>query len=362
MRSICLVIILFAFFASVKSYATEQIPDYLIYKGKSYLLDDVILYSYLDKANKWEWKGEGFCTALARGYYAGFEIVGNELILKDIGNCSKSLLKGFLSTFAAKDSIFKLSWFTDSIVISKGEPLDKRDGRYSLHKYYSVLHFEKGKLIKETSIDYKEYPNRGLKKQLKTISDNNLDTDGGLRKLLIYYNQRSLDLLEHGFEIEKGDKSEFLTKLKTKYEKIFGEPMSDFELRIKKITFFWNEDEFKNKDDLEINRTLYGALAEYHGKEPKENINVKLNIEEWLDFIRALYTCCLDKWERVPKRLDGDGGVGYGTSGMFYIFYGEDSRAYDEISIKSGKLPNVKEFEKIMEDIIAKMRKKPAEL
>jgi len=331
-----IVILLVLFFARVKSYATEQIPNYLIYKGKQYPLETDPLYPYLAKAKKWDWTGQNdgyWCSALARGYYAIFEIVDNELTITNIGNCSISLLKEFLSAFNVKDSTFKMSWFTDSIVIGKDKPLYN-----DIHEYYSVLHFEKGKFIKETRMSYKEYLNNKLKKQLESLSKADDKTKKVLGEVFEYEYQRNLDITEHYLESRKKDKSEFLTKLKTKYEKKFGKPMSDFELKIQKI-------EFKNK--YTIRRTLYGA------REDSEYLNVtKLNIEEWLDIIRALYTCCLDKWELVPE-------YDYFREETLYIYFSKGS-PYDEryeFPIKSGKLPNVKEFEKAMEYIIAKIGK-----
>jgi hypothetical protein len=336
MRSLCLIIILFAFFAPIKSYATEQIPNYLIYNGKQYPLEIDPLYPYLAKAKKWDWTGENdgyWCSALGRGYYAAFEIVGNELRLKDVRNCSESLLKKFLSAFNVKGSIFKLDWFTDSIVIGKDEPLYN-----DIHEYYSVLHFEKGILFKETRMGYKEY----LSNRLKLVLNYD-NTDSLLRKVYEYEHQRDLDIIEHYLESRKKDKSEFLAKLKTKYEKRFGKSMSDFELKIQKI-------EFKNK--YTIRRTLYGA------REDSEYLNVtKLNIEDWLDIIRALYTCCLDKWELVPKY-----DYYYLREETLYIYFSKGS-LYDEryeFPIKSGQLTNLEEFQKVMDDIVAKIRKNSA--
>jgi hypothetical protein len=321
-RSFCLTIFLFAFFAPIKTYATEQIPDYLIRNGKKYPLEDngediSILSPYLAKANKWEWTGQGWCSGLYRRYYATFEIVNNELILKDIRNCSKSLLNEFLSAFNVKDSIFKLDWFTGSIIIGEDKALYA-----NIHEYYSILYFEKGMFIREMSISYKE-----------------LDLDS-----------ITLEIFEHYLETEKEDKSEFLTKLKTEYKKKFGEPISDFELTIQNIRVY------DNKYYIEVTRTLYGARARYFKENPKEQINVLLNIEEWLDFIRALFTCCLDKWEKTPPIAD----YYILKKGKLYVNFSSKGNAYTdryEFSIKDAKQPNLKKFEKIMEDMVTKVKK-----
>jgi hypothetical protein len=338
------VIILFAFFAQIKSYATEQIPSYLIYNGKQYPLGN-LLYPYLKKAKK-EWRDTNdWCSALAGGYYAKFEIVGNELRLKDVRNCSKSLLKEFLSAFDVKDSIFKLDLFTDSIVIAEGKPL------YGyVHEYYSILHFEKGKFIKETRMDYKEHLNIRLDKRAWLKISSSEDDYSGMFFGNISENdyETSLEIIEHYLETKKGDKSEFLTELKTKYKKKFGKPMSDFEFKIQRI-------KFKDGYELEITRTLYGARTKFIENQ-NSLVEVRLNIEEWLDFIRALSICCLDKWERVPRQIGRYSPSEVG--GVFYIYSSSKGSAYDEryeFPIKSGQLSNLKKFEKVMENIIEKV-------
>jgi hypothetical protein len=352
MRYLCLVIIFFAFFAPIKSYATDPMSDILIYKGIKYSSSNLnLLYPYLTKAKK-EWRDTNDWCSAGR-YYAIFEIVGNELILKDIRNCSeKSLLKEFLSAFNVKGSIFKLNFYTDSLIIAEGRPLYDY-----IYEYYSILHFEKGKLIKETRMDYKEYLSlrRDRPAWLGVLSG--VDDNSSMPKLYAEEYQTILEIIEHYMETKKGNKSKFLTELKTKYEKKFGKPMSDFELKIHKIYFL-------NGYELEITRTLYGAQARYLSKNGGLNglIEAKLNIEEWLDIIRALSTCCLDKWERVSKSIGRYYRV---EDGVFYIYSSSKNRVYDEryeFPIKSGQLPNLDEFQKVMDDIVAKIREKPAEL
>jgi hypothetical protein len=147
-------------FTPVKLHASEQYPDYLIYNGKEYELEskDVypeigILQPYLEKMNKRIWTmGVSECSALNRGYYVIFEIINNELVIKDIKDCEKSILKTFLlSAFNVKGSMLKMDWFTDSLVIGEGKPL------YGFYECYSKFHFKKGMLVKEERIGYKEY-------------------------------------------------------------------------------------------------------------------------------------------------------------------------------------------------------------
>jgi hypothetical protein len=332
-------IILFAFFVPTKPHATQQTPDYLIYNGKTHPLEVIILNPYLVKAKKWEWIEEGqWCTALVRGYYATVEIVNNELVLKDINDCFyNSLLKKFLSTYEVKDSIFKLDWFTDSLVIGEGKLLYN-----GIHEYYSKLHFKKGVLIKKKRMDYKEYLTVSYLRILFSFQEEKDDTRLFLQKRFLRVYQIDSEVMEHYLEIRKEAQSGFLTKLKTQYEKKFGQPISDFELKIQKIYF---------AGKFEITRTLYGArLMDY-----KDLTEVKLNTEEWLDFIRALYTCCLDKWKYQGKDY-------YDISGEreLYVYFSSEEKPYDDYYVfptKDAELPNLNEFEKIMEDMIARNKR-----
>jgi hypothetical protein len=139
--------------------------------------------------------------------------------------------------------------------------------------------------------------------------------------------------------------------LKKEYKRKFGEPISDFELTIQEIDFW-------NKYKLRITRTLYGARAIYVGEEQEEWVDVKLNIEEWLDFIRALYTCCFDKWDKNPishryyNEIEGVLWVSFSSKGKPYTYN-------NRVRIKD-QLPNLNGFEKAMKDMVAKIRKASA--
>jgi hypothetical protein len=346
-----LLTILFAYFTPIKSHATAQIPNYIIHKGKTHILEDNILYPYLAKANKWEWIGreEGWCTALARGYYVTLEIVNNELVLKRIKDCDKSLLKEFLSAFNLKDSIFKLDWFTGSIVIGENEPLYE-----DMYEYYSRLNFENGILIKETRINYKEYL---IVKYLERWLESKESPDKFAADVETFHNwcQRNWEIIEHYLETKKEDKSEFLVKLKMEYEKKFGEPISDFELKIHRI-------EIWSKYYFQITRTLYGARIIYYGK--GGSLEAKLSIKEWLDFIRALFICCPDKWQKdsygvltyfSSKDKPYDESYEFPIKDKSYYEY-DYYHEYDEFPIKDTDHPSLKKFEKVIESAISKIR------
>jgi hypothetical protein len=62
---------------------TQQIRDKLIYDGKEYYLNNEILEYYFDEFPKCKPESNSIMTACWRGYCATFEIINNELIIKE---------------------------------------------------------------------------------------------------------------------------------------------------------------------------------------------------------------------------------------------------------------------------------------
>jgi hypothetical protein len=121
-----------------------------------------------------------------------------------------------------------------------------------------------------------------------------------------YSNSECLQSLHTAFEIDwpypaKEAEIELENKLKAEYEKKFGEQISDFELSITNIYLEEKEDlvylSYFNRTTtgMSVINILYGEDLEFEQE---------YNIGEWLDFIRALYKCCITKWE---KRFNGSG-------------------------------------------------------
>jgi hypothetical protein len=83
--------------------------------------------------------------------------------------------------------------------------------------------------------------------------------------------------------------------LKTEYQKRFGEPITDIELSTSRIKFWLASSKEKNSRDgllIFVTRTKTGAILEYD-----DAPEIEIGIDEWLDFIRALYKSGIDKWE-----------------------------------------------------------------
>jgi hypothetical protein len=352
-------------------HATEQIPDNLLYKGELYKLTqyrggfgsyESWLSSYIRKdKDKWKWITPG-STALWRGYIATFEIANNELVLKDMEiqkgiRERESILNKFLSVSETKDSIFKINWYTGTVFLAGGRALP--GGRlygswdvYHIHEHHLFLEFEKGILKKERRMDYMEY--LAYIKEKEWISP--LITPFQERFMLDY--QRTLEDLEHYTATKNG---ELASRLIMKSLMGHGEPISDFELKTEKISFT----EFLSPKphyspipyNITVTRTAKGARAkyrhEYHFYIPEER-EIELSMEEWQDFIRAIYRCRTDEWEK------NYGEWNYENNWKFQIYSSGNDKPDEFRGDSPVYPPNWAEFKKIIDDMEVKIRRDSA--
>lgn len=188
-RCLFFLITLATLLAPFELCATEQIPDVIIYNGKQYS-SPFFLWSYFQREadgegrsmapEKWAWiyQEAQMNTALWRGHIATYEIVDNELVLKDIiqyrdnvrGRSAINILDRFLSTAGVTGSAFKIDWFTGSFVLDGGQ----RIHRSIIHEYHVRLEFENGMLIQETrmnSIEYVHFLKERLKREMEELSN-----------------------------------------------------------------------------------------------------------------------------------------------------------------------------------------------
>ena len=157
------------------------------------------------------------------------------------------------------------------------------------------------------------------------------------------------------------------TKLKYEYEKRFGVPISDFELSISYISFIYSRKPLSN---LEMNatRTINGARIRYYVDYEQRNttgfydesrfgfdVDLELDIGEWLDFVNALNKCNIGKW----KKDYSDRNLGYYKPWNLRIYsLGKEmliSRS------RNGVPSNWDEFIKIIESFGVKAREKAVE-
>ena len=158
---ITLTIILTIFF-NLTVFGTVQKPDRIIYNGKEYELGySYPLESYFKKYPDKRPKRGGISTNLWRGYVAKFEIIKNQLFLKDIEIQVSTFInkregyetkwESVLNEVFPNQKLVKMDWITGLLLLSYNE---KNDYRYA---YHILLEIDKGKITKEKHIgDYKK--------------------------------------------------------------------------------------------------------------------------------------------------------------------------------------------------------------
>ena len=152
------------FIISVNIYATAQYPDKIIYKGIEYDLFVNPLEAYLSENPGKRPRSNMASTALWREYVATFEIVNNELYLKDIkieistGDILRTEWVSVLLEFLNGQPNFKIDWFSGLLVIPYGRLINYVHMGYgSTYENYILLEIEDGNFIRENRMYYVEY-------------------------------------------------------------------------------------------------------------------------------------------------------------------------------------------------------------
>jgi hypothetical protein len=154
-----LILLLLFLFLNINVFATAQLPDYLKYKGKTYRMYTNPLDSYFSKENPPP-KGFGrmVSTACWRGYVAFWMIENGYLYLEKIldgDNYGPKIPPTKL--FKDTKGPVKATWYSGTITIPQGKRTKYvHMGYQSKYEKELKLRIEKGKLIKEWTIDNKK--------------------------------------------------------------------------------------------------------------------------------------------------------------------------------------------------------------
>jgi len=85
-------------------------------------------------------------------------------------------------------------------------------------------------------------------------------------------------------------------KIKIEYQKKFGEPITSYELSTIRVNLFAKDNNI-DQTFLSIHRTTSGAIVKYRPKNEQKLFTIELDMAEWLDFVRTLRKCEIDKWK-----------------------------------------------------------------
>lgn len=134
---------------------TQKIKDKLIYDGKEYFLNNEILEYYFNNFPDKKPISNTICTACWRGYCATFEIVNNELIIKQF-----DLLDWFENENEEKSQFEffpnnKYSWFSGFLRIDDFR--GKYDDENNENGIYELLEIKNGDLINYWKLNYIDF-------------------------------------------------------------------------------------------------------------------------------------------------------------------------------------------------------------
>jgi hypothetical protein len=144
------IILLILFIQSVLLFATEQIPDILIYNGGGYPITVNPMEGYFNEFP--EKRPQIHNSMLWRGYAAKFEIIQNELWVIDISSIETNIIDRNLvlsPTSIINECLdgrnrMKIEWYSGALVFRHGEQ-------------YILLNIQNGNIISETNMDFKQF-------------------------------------------------------------------------------------------------------------------------------------------------------------------------------------------------------------
>lgn len=174
------------------TFATPQQPNILIFEGKHYPVHFDPMEKYFEQFPERKPKVEGRRSSLWRGYIAVFEIVDNDLYLKDIVRSSRwdrytpEPSNSFLFHVVPDGKPLKIDWYTGLILSSYGE--NSNMDTYDLHyddgyESFTIFEIENGNFRRSKNFDNKAF-HAFRKKQLEAFKKT-LDYKEPLKKLSI---------------------------------------------------------------------------------------------------------------------------------------------------------------------------------
>lgn len=176
-KNLILTLLLFIGFSSNVS-ATAQMPDLLVYEGKTVSIFSNPLEAYFDKNHPRPNELFKFsCTANWRGYLATWQIKDGFLYLLKLaeGSCDEKAAEIPLAKlFPKQKAPIKASWFSGVLIIPQGEQLEYVHMGYgSVYEKELHLRIKNGKLVDKITID-------NSKKAIPSVEQR---TDDELQKL-----------------------------------------------------------------------------------------------------------------------------------------------------------------------------------
>lgn len=209
-----IITILISVFCFAKVFATAQYPDKIFYNDKEYSLLTNPLEKYFENHEDKRPKGGVISSALWRGYVATFEIVENQLFIKDIKiqiwneKEDNTEWKSVINEIFPELNERKINWFSGLFTLPYGELINYVHMGYgSTYENYILIEIDKGIANKTKDLSFKEYENlkekqfevykktneyRERNKELKKEGWKQKDIDRFLRSFVTEYTEKLL--------------------------------------------------------------------------------------------------------------------------------------------------------------------------
>jgi len=142
-------------------------------------------------------------------------------------------------------------------------------------------------------------------------------------------------------------------KLRAEYQRKFGEPISNFELSTEHVDLKFGYEDLnlnvrRSETDLTINKTVGPGAVLY----PKYGLRMEFDIDEWLDFVRALHKLRINEWEKQYGEMLGSKERWY-----IQIYHTGNYGNPDKFEFYDTYPPNWDEFMKVIDDMVEKVKK-----
>lgn len=277
-RSILIIVILFL---SQNSFASPQMPDYIIYKGDTIPIYNLILEKYFqktEKSNKGSLFGLKFRESASfncwRGYQAIYEIENDSLYLKNIIDCgerkinksaSENRMNEIFGNKVINGKVY-IDWFSGDFTIPNGELLRWDRVFHKTFEKEILIKVNNGKVREISKVEnYIDDPKRINRKYGDTISKimfNELNKLNWNNKKDFDCSEKYLVTIGKSGEVTKVIMPEYQTK--------------------KEVKEFWERNEynyclktvFKGLKDLKFD------ILKMKGKPTEENVYLEIWIED----------------------------------------------------------------------------------
>lgn len=278
-------IITFSFLLFAKSgFASPQLPDYIIFKGDTIPVYNLILEQYFEKIEKSDQESlfglnfrEGASVNCWRGYQAIYIIENDSLFLKDIIHCGELYGNNLIDKEASRtrtQEIFKdnvrnnkvhLKWFSGEFSLPNGELLRWDGVFYKRFEKEKLIRISKG-IVKEVLKveNYIDDPDRINRRYDDTISN------------VLFEELQNLNWTKN----DKFDCSEKYLVTIDKEGEISKVVMADYQSK-DDIKEFWDKGEYKYCINI-IQKGLKGLKFDIV-KQNGERVSEEVYIEIWFD-------------------------------------------------------------------------------